>query len=1050
MLLNILQSRLRGRQPGSGGSGSEDILFSTLGLTTNDPLTVLADTTVVIDISTPALGLITAGGTIRVDDDNLTVTATGIVVSDGGAFEAGTEAVPLVTNTEIILNGAYVPLTGDGTNVTNPGQSRGIMVEAGGRLDLHGTPPATLWTTLNANYTSGTAMTLATSPGWTAQDLVIATTDFPSTWPSELGHTTEQRTGTTSGTALTLSSGLDTERWGVLQYPVDTLVSGSGMALTQNTFSVKKAHAETPVLLDERARVLNLTRNLKVSAPNDTDWSDKGHGVHIMWMASGLTLSLVRITGVQIRRGGQAGALGRYPFHAHMNSYIAATGVFTADTPLNYVKKSVVWESQNRAYTIHGTCGMTMHDNIGYDIRGHAFFSEDASERRNDVRRNSMIRIRAPWGGADANPSMSLKGDALPGTFVSMAGNGTTNTVNWTSHGLYSGQIISVSSSSNASYNCYRKPVTVVNANQFTYLSAGTGAATATFRYGNNQIKDHDYASSGYWITNMDNYFEDNYASDCFSGDKNQSDVVGTGVWVSLGPACTGSSVNVTGFTPDTLDTLLFKGFTAHSCYGNGMVFGFPVQDDLGTVANGNKYTPTAGSFDSTDHVFWKNNTGAYFNSVGTPNYLRWTTADNGQVDFRGSTNNGSLSRRHLLIGHSLNNANPDSPSPQDIYPRAGFFPYHGTVFFQDITAVNFPYAAFVYRSDQDKGSAGGVVDGAPDNYDVPGVDAGQAANTNIRLINSHSGEMCPPLHLDGRPVDTAGYERAYSIACVWYDGVGQFGTAGHYMIPYSRDGAGAITAVDDYFLSGAVAPVDGPTSGQVVCKTTATRYFGAGYSDQSYVDSDTLETYSSFHSGAPFTITRKHLTTGATIGTPYLKKDAFNVISQAFTGYATWPMQNGARFRIDFTDGTITVPPPASFFIMTLTNANVSGDHLLLEIPWANASVPRICFGNSFSNESISVNKGHGGGFFSMNTFASAADVTANRATLVTTVAAGANDAAKIAAVLADTTGMTYFRDTTNNRVYVRYTAKPFTANTDPSYALGAYYDTQFVIVKV
>src|SRR6185369_1774397 len=140
-----------------------------------------------------------------------------------------------------------------------------------------------------------------------------------------------------------------------------------------------------------------------------------------------------------------------------------------------------------------------------------------------------------------------------------------------------------------------------------------------------------------------------------------------------------------------------------------------------------------------------------------------------------------------------------------DIYPRAAFFPYHGTVRFYDCTAVNYPYARFVYYDAQDKGSAGGVSDGAPDNYDVPGVEYFQGSlNTNIQLINSHYGEMCPPLHLDGRSMDVVGRERHYAVAPVWCDVDGKYGTAGMFMLPYTRNSSGALTVVDDFFLSGA------------------------------------------------------------------------------------------------------------------------------------------------------------------------------------------------------------------------------------------------------
>lgn len=1007
------------RVTSTGGFG---IAFSSLGLLAGDPFIIASGTTVYLDQDTPSLGYTDISGTLQKDASFRTLTTTGININSGGVLELGTAAAPATWS--IVLTGAYVPLTETTINgyvtPTNAGTSRGIMVQPGGRLDLHGTTPATFWTQLNASaVAAATALTLAAAPAWAVGDpIIVASTEFPfvAAFPTaNRFRETELFTlgSATSGTSLTLPSGLSWDKWGVKQYPVDVLVGGSGMALAQNTFSAYKASANVPTELDQRARVVNLNRGGSISCPNDTDWSTKGHGVHIMWMASGTTLPLVHIEGVQIRRGGQRGAIGRYPFHAHMNSYTAGLSVVNADATANYVRKCVVWDSENRAYTCHGTNGMEWSDNTSFNVKGHAYFLEDGSERRNKFYRNMAFKTREPNSAA-----------SLSGSFSSISGDGTTATVNWTGHGLYSGETITCTGASISGFNKFRTPCAVVNANQFTYLSTGSGTPTGTtFAHGNDHIKSHDLGSSGFWITNMDNDFQDNYSSDSFSGDLNTSPLTGNGFWCALSNQAVGLSASVV-VNPSTLDILTFKGCTGHSNYGRGLNFAGSVGDEAGTVGSGaffaNKYVPLSGVV-STDHRFWKNTTGGYFNSVGVTRYARWVTADNGEIDFVGSTNNGGTSDDHLLIGTSLNNAVPTPPTA--VYPRAGFIPYHGTLNFRNISAVNFPYVTIVFSADpQDKGFGGGLNSGGTDGYDQPGIDLTNGQNTGHKYLNSHPGPVAVPIDLDGRTVDDASKPRHWSIAAVAQDLDGKFGTAGKFVLPITP----ASGVVDDRYLTGAANLADGPVSGTVVCKTTDTRYFGAGWNDAINMASDTTNNH------VPMTITRQNVGTGVTVGTAQLIKDG-DTTGNNFAGYRSFSMQAGGRYLVQFTDGTVSKSPPASFLYFEMVNANTSGDFVILGLPWANGSVPRICFGSHFSNES--------------GTYASVADVTAKRAVIPSS--SGAN----VAAVVADTTGNTYFRDTTNNTVWVRYTlpsGSTYQANPDPRGVGFPFYDIQQVTVKV
>ncbi|MEO1254916.1 MAG: hypothetical protein AAFY41_08530 [Bacteroidota bacterium] len=68
------------------------------------------------------------------------------------------------------------------------------------------------------------------------------------------------------------------------------------------------------------------------------------------------------------------------------------------------MKYSVVNESKNRGFTIHGTNGLTFEDNILFNISGHGFFMEDGAERRNVIRRNLVAKVRVPRPGTRLMP----------------------------------------------------------------------------------------------------------------------------------------------------------------------------------------------------------------------------------------------------------------------------------------------------------------------------------------------------------------------------------------------------------------------------------------------------------------------------------------------------------------------------------------------------------------------------------------------------------------------------------------------------------------------
>lgn len=341
-----------------------------------------AGDTILLDENTPALGGLNIHGVLVFAQQDLELTAEWIMVMNG-ELRIGTAQTPYT-------NQATITLTGTDPNATAMG-GRGLMV-MGGRLELHGLAPNTVWTKINAHAPAGsTNLTLQENVNWNVNDeIVIGPTDY---YEAGNGASVSQRLTLTqvNNNLLTTNTGLNAFRWGRLQYPTNT-----GMSLTPVGIVTppvpNTATDSTPLVLDERAAVGNLTRNIVIQAPNDALWISQGFGVHVMVMNSMMSTGVAHVNSVEFRRAGQSGNLGRYPFHWHMISYSGTQTL--ADATGQYLRNSTINSSGNRGIVIHGTNGVEVKRNIVYDVRGHGIFTEDAVERRNIIDSNLVLHVR--------------------------------------------------------------------------------------------------------------------------------------------------------------------------------------------------------------------------------------------------------------------------------------------------------------------------------------------------------------------------------------------------------------------------------------------------------------------------------------------------------------------------------------------------------------------------------------------------------------------------------------------------------------------------------
>ena len=71
-----------------------------------------------------------------------------------------------------------------------------------------------------------------------------------------------------------------------------------------------------------------------------------------------------RIENLELYTAGQAFSLGRYPLHMHMIGTVTKS----------YIRNNAVYNTFNRAVTIHGVHYLHVYNNVAYNNMGHAFF----------------------------------------------------------------------------------------------------------------------------------------------------------------------------------------------------------------------------------------------------------------------------------------------------------------------------------------------------------------------------------------------------------------------------------------------------------------------------------------------------------------------------------------------------------------------------------------------------------------------------------------------------------------------------------------------------
>src|SRR5260370_14218693 len=222
-----------------------------------EDVTIPTGATVTLDVTTPELHSLTVLGTLAFDETAIALVARWIMVH--GILQAGTDAAPFAHH-------ATVTLTANDPNEDVMGMgTRGILVMGSGVLEFHGQVRTPVWTKLAANAPAGaTSLVLKDRVTWAGGDqLAIAPTDF-----YRVGGAEQLAVQSTTSDGVALAAPLQKARWGVLQY-----IDASGVTLAPFT-------SVTDKVIDERAEVGNLTRNLMIRGVDDPVSRHNGLGAH--------------------------------------------------------------------------------------------------------------------------------------------------------------------------------------------------------------------------------------------------------------------------------------------------------------------------------------------------------------------------------------------------------------------------------------------------------------------------------------------------------------------------------------------------------------------------------------------------------------------------------------------------------------------------------------------------------------------------------------------------------------------------------------------------
>lgn len=338
------------------------------------------------------------------------------VIHVNGVLQCGTQESPYRGKITFSLKAGNVDPE------TSPAY-RGFLVNPGGRLVLTSPKKKSGWVKLDRTVEPGeTQLVLSESVDgalargkparlWEVGDVIaLAPTSYESAEAESFTVTSVQ------GNTIGLNAPVQFRHWGEVQ----TIRVPNRM----RKFYEFTEPSEKVVTLDQRAEVANLTRGILLRADesvtpiSDADAPGAELGGHMMVMAGGASY----IDGVEFYRMGQAGILGRYPFHWHIAGNVQG----------QFIKNSSVHRSFQRCITVHRTDFAVVDNNTCYDFKGHGFFLEDGTEKNNQITNNLGMKAKYPYRSKTLlSTDMTITGSSPMGEYQ---GRFPNVSVFWLSH----------------------------------------------------------------------------------------------------------------------------------------------------------------------------------------------------------------------------------------------------------------------------------------------------------------------------------------------------------------------------------------------------------------------------------------------------------------------------------------------------------------------------------------------------------------------------------------------------------------------------------------
>jgi len=274
----------------------------------------------------------------------------------GGYMEVGTPKFPYTSKITLTMHGTaddpYIPIYGNK-----------VIGVREGILEMHGNERTPAWTVMDKTSEIGDSkITLHTAVDWkVGEQIAIASTSYKGADVDKRYITAIDRTNAAKP-ILTLDKPLDYKHFA-----------------KRETFGAND-------FIDMRAEVALLTRNVVFRGDPETTKANT-YGATMFFHSDGDDSLEARLKHIETTDMGQAFKLGRYAIHFHMIGAVHKS----------YCEGVVVHTSFNRAFTIHGTHYLRLTNNVGFNVKGHTIFIEDAVETKNVMTNNLIFNTERSW-----------------------------------------------------------------------------------------------------------------------------------------------------------------------------------------------------------------------------------------------------------------------------------------------------------------------------------------------------------------------------------------------------------------------------------------------------------------------------------------------------------------------------------------------------------------------------------------------------------------------------------------------------------------------------